>query len=63
MHKFLVELRDVFRLGGTASIHYHFNLVLAHQRKPSFDRMVGVAESVKATHLQGIWEKDSTYGG
>jgi hypothetical protein len=62
LHEFFVELRDVFRVRGTASVHYHLNTVLADQRKPSFGGMVGVADCVKAAHPQGLLQKNSTDG-
>jgi len=50
LHEFLVELRDIFRVGGAARIDHHFNAVLAEQGKPDREFVVGVAYGEETTH-------------
>jgi hypothetical protein len=61
LHKFLVELRDVLRVGRAARIDYDFNAVLAKKGKPDWEVVVGVADGEETAHAQALAEEDSTY--
>jgi len=63
LHKFLVELRDVLRVGRAARIDYHFNAVLAQKGKPCREVMIGVADGEETAHAQALAEENSTEAG
>jgi hypothetical protein len=50
LHEFLVELRDIFRVGGAARIDHHFNAMLAEQGKPDRKFVVGVTYGEETAH-------------
>jgi hypothetical protein len=60
LHEFLVELRDVLRVGRAARIDHHLNPVLADEGEPCFEVVVGVTEGEETAHAQALAEEDST---
>jgi hypothetical protein len=50
LHEFLVELRDILRVGGAARIDHHFNAVLEEKGQPSLDGVVGVTDGEETAH-------------
>jgi hypothetical protein len=50
LHEFLVELRDILRVGGAARIDHHFNALLEEKGQPSLDGVVGVTDGEETAH-------------